>query len=299
MAVPLGLVQLHAAAEKLWQTMQTRYPALSIEVLPEVASTNTHVMQVGKAAFRANEPLVPTVAVAWNQTAGRGRHGRTWVAQPGQGLTLSLGYPLRLDWAQPSASALSLAVGVGVCEALQHALPTLPVQLKWPNDLWVAGRKLGGLLLEVAHRPHAAPGTDAWLVVGLGVNVVGTPVHLAHERCDLSMHVLSTPADVMQWVLPTLFDGLRSFERGGFAAFEDRYARFDALQGCDVQLWMPAPDGMPAGAGTPLAQGVAQGVNACGALLIQDAMGTTSAWPVGEVSVRPSRKSLSADSVIR
>lgn len=280
-----GLVQLHTVAEQLWQHFQGSCPDFTIDVLPQVDSTNTHLMQWGKAAFRTGEPLAPTAAVAWQQTAGRGRHGRTWEAQPGDCLTLSLGYPLRMNWAQAGASALSLAMGVVVCEALRQAFPPLPAQLKWPNDLWVDGRKLAGLLIEVAHRPD--PQAPSWLVVGLGVNVAGTPAQLAQERCDVSMYTPANVADVMRGVVPALMEGLRQFERDGFAAFKDRYARLDALLGRDVQLWTPSPDGTPPGVGAPLAQGVAQGVDAHGALLLQDAMGTTRAWPMGEVSVRP------------
>lgn len=280
-----GLVQLHTVAEQLWQHFQSSCPGFTFDVLPQVDSTNTHLMQWGKTAFRTGEPLVPTAAVAWQQTAGRGRHGRTWEAQPGDCLTLSLGYPLRMNWAQAGASALSLAMGVVVCEALSEAYPQLPTQLKWPNDLWVEGRKLAGLLIEVAHRPD--PHAPSWLVVGLGVNVAATPIHLAHERCDVSMYTPANVADVMRGVVPALMEGLRQFERDGFAAFKDRYARLDALLGRDVQLWTPSPDGIPAGSGAPLAQGIAKGVDAHGALLIQDAMGTMRAWPIGEVSVRP------------
>jgi BirA family transcriptional regulator, biotin operon repressor / biotin---[acetyl-CoA-carboxylase] ligase len=280
-----GLVQLHTVAEQMWQLFQSSCPGFTVDVLPQVDSTNTHVMQWGKTAFRSGDPLAPMAAVAWHQTAGRGRHGRPWESQPGDCLTLSLGYPLRINWAQAGASALSLAMGVVVCEALRQSIPTLPAQLKWPNDLWVNGRKLAGLLLEVAHRPGFD--ADSWLVVGVGVNVAGTPVHLAHERCDVSMYATCTTADVMRWVLPALMDGLRQFERHGFMAFKDRYAQCDVLMGREVQLWAPTPEGTRSGLGVPLVQGVAKGVDAHGALLVQDALGSMRAWPMGEVSVRP------------
>ncbi len=282
-----GLVQLHTVAEQLWQHFQTSCPGFTIDVLPQVGSTNTHLMQWGKAAFRAGEPLSPTAAVAWQQTAGRGRHGRSWEAQPGDCLTLSLGYPLRMNWAQAGASALSLAMGVVVCEALRQAFPPLPAQLKWPNDLWAEGRKLAGLLIEVSNQPD--PHAPSWLVVGLGVNVANTPAHLAHERCDVSMYTLANVAEVMRSVIPALMEGLKQFECDGFAAFKDRYELLDALQGRDVQLWTPTPDSSPPGLGVPLAKGVAMGVDLHGALLIMDTIGTMQAWPMGEVSVRPVR----------
>lgn len=292
---PAGLRQLHADAEQLWLQLQADCPDISIDVLPEVGSTNTYLMQLGRSLAKVGEPLRPCVAVAWQQTAGRGRHGRTWQAQPGDSLTLSIGVPMRLDWAQPGASALSLAAGVAIGEALRGALPSLPVQLKWPNDLWVGNRKLGGLLIEVAHlEPNAADTSHAWLVLGLGLNLSGIPKDLSHERCDLqALGHVCTPGMAMQWVVPALLTAFQQFERDGFAAFQARYAAFDALQGRSVQLWDSNAGQAVRADQTPRSAGMAQGVNAHGALLVADVSGGVQAWMQGEVSVRPTPEAAS------
>lgn len=280
-----GLALLHGAAEQLWVAAQQWCPALSIEVLPEVDSTNTHLMKQGKDALRAGNTLHPSVAVAWSQTAGRGRHGRLWQAQPGHSLTLSLGYPMRVDWSVPGTSALSLAAGVAVCEALTQAMPTLPVQLKWPNDLWVGGRKLGGILIEVAH--PTTPGVSSWLVLGLGLNLAGVPANWAHERCDLhSLGVNTHPGAAMGWVVPALVQALQTFEQQGFAPFHARYDHFDALKGRGVRLWRSVTAEHLHDDSQALAMGTALGVDALGALLVRDAAGHVGAWPQGEVTVR-------------
>jgi BirA family transcriptional regulator, biotin operon repressor / biotin---[acetyl-CoA-carboxylase] ligase len=97
-----------------------------------------------------------TLVTADEQTAGRGRQGREWVAAPGSSLLLSL----VLREADP---ALPLAAAVAVCEAL-------PVEaaIKWPNDIWIARRKVAGILVEA--RPQ-----EGWAVLGLGVNVHDAP----------------------------------------------------------------------------------------------------------------------------
>jgi BirA family transcriptional regulator, biotin operon repressor / biotin---[acetyl-CoA-carboxylase] ligase len=97
-----------------------------------------------------------TVVTADEQTAGRGRQGREWVAAPGSSLLMSLVLH------NPSAS-LPLAAAVAVCEAL-------PVEaaIKWPNDIWVGRAKVAGILVEA--RPQ-----EGWAVVGIGVNVHGAP----------------------------------------------------------------------------------------------------------------------------
>lgn len=123
-----------------------------------------------------------TAVVAEEQTAGRGSRGRSWYAPTG-GLWLSLLY-------RPATPAgtdlLSLRLGLAVALVLENALPGLRIGIKWPNDLMLGERKLGGILCEA--RWHGdAPG---WIVMGLGLNVTnpipasvgGTAVALAEAR---------------------------------------------------------------------------------------------------------------------
>ena len=166
-------------AEAIWEAVSPLLPGFTVEVLPTIDSTNTELMRRAR-----NGQCEPTLLVAEQQTAGRGRLGRVWQsgvevssAGPPQAakaplggsaareaasvgalpsLMMSLGLPLApQDW-----SGLSLAVGVSVAESLQPVLPPLGanqparVGLKWPNDLWLGGaagdRKLGGILVETA-----------------------------------------------------------------------------------------------------------------------------------------------------
>ena len=174
-------------AEAIWEAVSPLLPGFTVEVLPTIDSTNTELMRRAR-----NGQCEPTLLVAEQQTAGRGRLGRVWQsgvevssAGPPQAakaplggsaareaasvgalpsLMMSLGLPLApQDW-----SGLSLAVGVSVAESLQPVLPPLGanqparVGLKWPNDLWLGGaagdRKLGGILVETASfvAPQAA-----------------------------------------------------------------------------------------------------------------------------------------------
>lgn len=147
---------------------RTWTPALDVNLiwLDSVDSTNDWADRLMAAALEADETSLPdTVLVAGSQTGGHGRGENVWVSPPG-GL-----YATWLAWI-PVASlpGLPLAVGVACAEALETLVDGLTVGLKWPNDLVVGGRKLGGMLCH-------ARGADerVWVRVGFGINVAVTP----------------------------------------------------------------------------------------------------------------------------
>ena len=243
-------------------------PDCAVELRAQIDSTNTELMRRARSGT-----LAPTLLVAEEQTAGRGRMGRQWYSGAGDVLAFSLGLPLAPhDW-----SGLSLAVGVSVADSLQPQLPGrhsthARIELKWPNDLWLHdGRKLAGILIESA---VAADGQRC-VIVGVGTNLRQPPVTglRTPAAClqDLD-EALDGPAALVRIAEP-LARTLLGFAEYGFAPFQPRFARRDHLYGRRVVL----SDGR---------EGLAQGVDDGGALLVQTAQGVeriTSA----EVSVRP------------
>lgn len=134
----------------------------SVEWLPEAASTNTLALQ--QAADVAVDQL-PRLYWADRQTAGRGRGTNAWWSSAGS-LTFSvLLAPSAWGLAESIWPQVSLATGVAVCESLGELFPGLPVGVKWPNDVFCRGRKLGGILLEPSDRVADR------LVIGIGLNV--------------------------------------------------------------------------------------------------------------------------------
>jgi BirA family biotin operon repressor/biotin-[acetyl-CoA-carboxylase] ligase len=111
--------------------------------------------------------------VALEQTAGKGRQGRTWVSAKGNfcGSTL-----VGLQAGDPPPQTLSLAAGLALIEAIDGAMSAQPLMLKWPNDLMLAGKKLGGILLERSGDRVA---------VGIGVNLAASPKLPDREAADL------------------------------------------------------------------------------------------------------------------
>jgi BirA family biotin operon repressor/biotin-[acetyl-CoA-carboxylase] ligase len=247
-------------AESIWEAVASSLAGFTVEVLPEVDSTNSELMRRARAG-----QADPVLLVAERQSAGRGRLGRSWASAPGDSLTFSLGLALApADWA-----GLSLAVGVVLAEQLHPDL-----RLKWPNDLWLRGRKLGGILVETATLP-GVEGARRYAVVGVGLNIA--PRDAAG---------LSTPPAWLQELLPALDAGtalervaaplvaaLQAFETFGFAPFQARFNARDALRDQDVAL----SDGRT---------GTAHGVTEAGGLLVHTAQGMQIVTS-SEVSVRP------------
>jgi len=134
-------------------------PGLEVRVVDRCASTNT--------LLRDERSAGPVLLAAELQTAGRGRHGRRWRSARGAGATFSIRRLMRCE--QRKLVGLSVAVGISSAHALRR-LGARGVALKWPNDLMVNRRKLGGILIET--RP-AAPGSV--VIVGIGINCQAQP----------------------------------------------------------------------------------------------------------------------------
>lgn len=144
----------------------TPAPTANVLWLDEVDSTNTLALRL-LAALLADEEtsFADTVIVAGGQSAGRGRGDRAWQSPPG-GL-----YATWLGWLPAASLALvPQAAGVAVAEAIEAVVPGITVGLKWPNDLQLEGRKLGGVLCHARTEGEATV-----VVVGFGVNVALAP----------------------------------------------------------------------------------------------------------------------------
>ena len=276
-APPLASVRW--PAEAIWEAVQPGLPGFTVEIVPQLDSTNSELMRRARAG-----QTDPVLLVAESQRAGRGRLGRQWVSgglpdEAGIGavpsLTFSVGITLqREDW-----SGLSLAVGVSVLTSLLDAvraaggpLPDSPPGLKWPNDLWWKGCKFGGILIE-----SAGQGGPRHAVIGVGINIA-TPLAVdgAFSVLPVGLQALWPQADAARALLaivPALMAAVALFDRAGFGPFQAGFAALDVLSQGAVRL----SDGT---------DGVARGVDHRGALQVEGA-GGIRLIDSGEVSVRP------------
>ena len=269
-------------AEDLWLALVAKQPGITVEVLPAIDSTNTELMRRARAG-----QTEPVLLVAETQTAGRGRLGRPWHGEVGHALTFSLGLMLKpADW-----SGLSLAVGLSLARSLDPQ-GELGVRLKWPNDLWVkrpplssntptGWGKLAGILIETALPAGMGYSADQgreqgrYCVVGVGINIA-PPVAEGLSTVPLGLQDLQsgiTAPEALMKVAEPLLATLLAFERTGFAPLQNAFNARDALHNLSVTL----SDGR---------QGVARGVDATGALLVDTEQGQ-EAISSSEVSVRP------------
>jgi BirA family transcriptional regulator, biotin operon repressor / biotin---[acetyl-CoA-carboxylase] ligase len=267
LAVPLELLDgdaIRAAAADA--------PLRELAVFAQLDSTNSWLM--------ARQPPLAgelDACLAETQIAGRGRRGRPWAAPLGGGLYLSMAW--HLDRRPPDFSALSLATGVAVCEALAE-LGVREVQLKWPNDLVVDGGKLGGILVEMRGEADG----PAEMVIGVGINVC-LP---AEVREGIAPSWGRGPVDLVeatgrQPIARNRLAGrliartaamLKAFQQDGFAPFREAFMAADYLRGRPLQA--PAAGGAVRGHGA--------GVDADGALRVETAHGVVRVVS-GEVSV--------------
>jgi BirA family transcriptional regulator, biotin operon repressor / biotin---[acetyl-CoA-carboxylase] ligase len=255
---------LDAAARARVQRLQTTW---------SIDSTNSALLQRASPA-----PGTSEVLLAECQSAGRGRRGRTWVAAPGGAICLSL------SWTFPAVpedlGALGLVIGVCVLRALQ-GLDVHGVQLKWPNDLLVRGKKLGGVLIEL----RAETAGPAFVVIGIGLNfVLGGDVLRAIAASGIAATDLKSAGlagagrnAVAAAVIEQCVRGLLEFEHGALKPFIADWRQADALEGQAVDV--SGADGV--------ASGMARGIDVHGALLLETREGVQR-FIAGDVTVRPS-----------
>src|SRR5215217_4479493 len=141
-----------------------------------IDSTNTRARELAAAGAPHG-----TVVTAAEQTAGRGRQGRTWTAPPNKALL----YSAILRPLEQRHTTLPLAAPLAVCEAAEELEPELACTVKWPNDVLVEGRKLAGVLIEA--RPQ-----DSWAVIGIGLNLSISREEFPPDLQDTAISILDT-----------------------------------------------------------------------------------------------------------
>ena len=269
-------------AEAIWEQISPILPNFTVEVLPEIDSTNTELMRRAKAG-----QVEPILLIAEKQTAGRGRLGREWhdLTQRSEtlpALTFSLGLPLSpLNW-----SGLSLAVGLSIATSL-HA----DIGLKWPNDLWLNDRKLAGILIETCAVVNLVE-NQRYVVIGVGINIAKPQISKDMDQALPGLQLRRPPAwlqelmpnidapEALLRIAPDLVKTLLIFTEQGFAPFQSRFHARDVLRNRQISV-----DDNLANVDNKTS-GMALGVNSNGELEIQTVQGKKTINS-SEVSISP------------
>lgn len=237
---------------------------VALEVLLSVDSTNQYVLN--KGGLESEYHFV----VAERQLSGRGRRGRAWVSPFGSNLYLSAGFDL--FGGVEALAGLSLVVGIAVVRSIK-ACTHLDVQLKWPNDVWLDGKKIAGILVELT-----GEATTSWrVVVGVGVNIGMTNEEakaIDQPWAAIGESLNCSRSQYAATLISELANVLDRFKRDGLDAFMAEWESLDLLAGESIEV-----------SGINIS-GVACGIDESGALLVDTGEGVV---PVnaGEVSVRP------------
>lgn len=231
-----------------------------------VDSTNTVAGEAARQGAREG-----TVIVAQGQRAGKGRWGRSWESPVGKNLYIST--ILRPHMVPDQVAVLTLVAGLAAAEMFKEDYQ-VPVQLKWPNDIWLKNLKLGGILAEL----HTEKGHVSHVVVGLGLNVNATAADFSPEIAGTatSLYMATGKAFSVKEMAENWCHHLeycyREFMIDGFGGMQKEYEAVMALKGEEVRI-----DGVG-----PEVSGVISGVDTQGRLVLQSA-GKSLMIDAGEV----------------
>ncbi len=252
---PLNIEQIHRVL-----TPESQANLTKIDIFDSIDSTNSYLLKQAKQSKSGH------VCLAEHQTQGRGRLERSWYSPRGKNVYCSLLW----CFSQPprDISGLSIAIGVMVVNALhQYGIP-LGIQLKWPNDVLSAGRKLSGILLE-------RNSSDS-VVIGIGLNL---DVQEACEKKWVDVMELTGHPPRRNFLIGLLLNELLTqlplFEQQGLPPFLLEWQKYDVLR--DKQIIVSTPQ--------QVIHGVMRGINESGELLLEKENGELQGFRYGEVSV--------------
>jgi BirA family transcriptional regulator, biotin operon repressor / biotin---[acetyl-CoA-carboxylase] ligase len=253
--------------------LNTRYVGRAMEGHAVLDSTNARALAWAHDGARAG-----AVVVADQQTAGKGRLGRYW--QGGQSLSLLFSVVARPAVEDERFGLIPLVAGLAVVDAVQPVVGESAVQLKWPNDLLVNGRKSAGILVESVMVTGGVPKSRC-AVIGIGINVNQEVMPRELEATAISLRqatgaVVPRPI-LLAHLLEALEDRLDQLEddaEGVIRAYSDR------LAGVNQPVSLSRPDGGQV-------HGTSLGIDGSGALCILTENGERSVFTAGEVTQSP------------
>lgn len=264
LAAPIDLLN----AESILKT--SKLPKELLKVAAIVGSTNDDLK------LESEQQRLPQgyAILAEAQTKGRGRRGKQWISPFGTNLYISLFW--RLEEGLGRAMGLSLAVGLAIARVLREQLEIDQVSVKWPNDVYIEGKKVAGILIDI----DSLEDGSARCIIGVGINLTlpdTVAQHIDQAWTDVNSH-LPAPLQRNQFagrLHQYLVDTLTDYERSGFTQFAPLWQQYDKFDNKPVRLLL----------GERKVEGICRGVDDTGALLVE-VDGSVKRFFGGEISVR-------------
>lgn len=260
-------------SDQIWQHIieSGALDCRTVHYFLETPSTNDVAMQIGKEGAAAG-----TIVLAESQSKGRGRLGRKWQSPSGTGLYFSL--ILRPQIAPEDLAKITLAAGVSVCQAIEAETKLNP-QIKWPNDILIQGRKVGGILTETG---SFRAGEIPLVVLGIGLNVStptdAFPEELRDKCASLSAYAIRpiNRGPLLNEIVARVDDNLALLCAGNFAHILAQLRKRDATMGKKL-TWLTTNN--------QIITGASMGIDDHGLLHIQDDQGKVHEVLSGDVSL--------------
>ena len=241
----------------------------SIELFQSLDSTNKYLQEQAEKSDCSG-----SVVLAERQTSGRGRRGKTWVSPFAANIYMSILWDF--EQGAQALEGLSLAIGVAVRRALIE-VGLEDVRLKWPNDIYIGNKKLGGILLEMIGDPAG----HCSVVIGVGINV-SMPASMAVNidqpwtDCCSESDAPIARSRLAALLIDNIFDILNDFESLGFAGYRDEWQEADAFKGLQGTISTPRDS----------VSGTVIGVDNSGAVQLKLISGAVKSFIGGELSLR-------------
>lgn len=244
---------------------------ICVEVHSIIDSTNSYLLRKVPNQIQHQQ-----ACIAEYQTAGRGRRGRQWISPFGSHIYFSLYW--QLDHGMSQAMGLSLVVALALSDAIK-AVCQLEVQLKWPNDLYLAGKKVAGILIELEGQADG----PSHCVIGVGLNLrmpLNCVEKISQPWADLYSHCETMPDrnEFAAVIIHCLIKRMYFHQTSGFKAMMTEWHDKDLYLNKPVRLMT----------GNNETQGIYRGVNEQGAMLLEIGGQLSPIW-AGEVSLREAR----------
>jgi BirA family biotin operon repressor/biotin-[acetyl-CoA-carboxylase] ligase len=242
-------------------------PRVKVEIVESLPSTNDYLKV--KTPFENLH-----FCFAEHQSKGRGRLGRSWGSPFGRNIYCSFSYSFNKDISE--LSGLSLAVGILVVRALESLFPALRPLLKWPNDIYLNNRKIGGILIDIVGEAHG--NSKAVIGIGINVNMKDFDLNEVHQPWSSLEHTLNTKTDrnvVIAQIIQSILQGLDVFLKKGMEPILSAWSHYDFLEGKRISL----------NTSGKITTGTSRGITKQGYLVLECSSGNIKTFSCGDTTL--------------